>query len=308
MLGSLKDGDVVNLVTFDTSTQIDLESFHVTGNGPGMLPLRRAIRLLTPRGSTNLNAGIGLGYQVARRSYDAGKRNRVIILTDAYANTGQVDPTLIAKHVEIGGQEGIYFSGLGVGADFNEEFLNVLTDLGRGGYFSLVTRTDAQRAFTKRFNALMLVAAKNVRFRLDYPLAMAHTVSASEQLSKNPEDVQPTNFSYNTSQYFFESFRASDVANVDSDTFTLSIFYEDPITGMPRTEVIEKQVSELLGGHEDNLRAAETIYLLTQLIKLKMTPAEVDAVLGTYPVNYSKPLFNEYKSLIERYKYLVGTP
>jgi hypothetical protein len=308
MLQSLKQGDVVNLVTFDGGAQIELEGFQITGNGPSMVSLRRAVQLLEPRGSTNQNDGIWIGYQVAYRHFDPQKRNRVVILTDAYANTGEVDPTVVAKHVTLGGEEGIYFSGLGVGADFQEEFLNVLTDLGKGGYFSLVTRTDAHRAFTQRFNALVLVAAKNVRFRLDYPQSMTHVASASEELSKNPDDVQPTNFSFNTSQYFFEAFRAPDTTSMDGETFKLSIFYQDPVTGAPQTEVIEKSVSEILGRHEDNLRAAEAIYLFNQLMKGKMTPTEVDAVLGTYPANYSKPLYSEYKGMIERYKHLIGAP
>jgi Ca-activated chloride channel homolog len=227
--------------------------------------------------------------------------NRVVMLTDAYANVGDVDPALIADNIVISGGEGIYFSGLGVGEDFNEQFLDVLTDKGKGGYFSLVTQNDAARAFNQRFMALLTVAAKDVRFKLTYPRALTRAATASEESSTRPEDVQPTNFSFNTKQYFYEGFKAPSAASIDSAKFTLTISYKDPTTLEPRSEELEVPVSEILGRQQHNLRAAEAIFLLNQRIGQRMTGAEVGAVLATVPPGYSAPLFDEYVSLIQRY-------
>ena len=176
-------------------------------------------------GSTNLAAGIDAAYQAALNTYDPEKTNRVIILTDAYANTGQIDPAIIAQNVVINNQEGIYFSGLGISDDFNEAFLNELTEAGKGAYFSIVTQNDAQRAFKDRFIALLSIAAKDVQFRMDYPGLLKHDETAAEETSGDPGEVQTTNFSYNTSQYFFEGFLLESGEVLPESTFKLTINY-----------------------------------------------------------------------------------
>ncbi|WP_437940039.1 vWA domain-containing protein [Sorangium sp. So ce341] len=305
LLRSLKPGDLVNVVTFNSTAQIELEGALIEPVGSGLAEVRRAIDSVEPTGSTALADGISLAYQIARQRYDPGKLNRIVILTDAYANVGEVDPALIADSVVIGDDEGIYFSGLGVGEDFNEAFLNVLTDEGRGAYFSLITPSDAARAFDQRFMPLLTVAAREVRFKLSYPRALARAATASEESSTDPEDVQPTNFSFNTTQYFYEGFRAPAEASLSDERFKVTISYKDPVTREPRSEEIEAAVGELLGQQETNLRAAEAIFLLNQRIGQRMTAPEVDAVLDTYPPRYSAPLFDEYKALIERYDQLA---
>ncbi|XXY47122.1 VWA domain-containing protein [Sorangium sp. So ce269] len=305
LLRALKPGDLVNIVSFNSTVQIELEGAVVEPTRSNVAEVRRAIDSVVTTGATALAEGISLAYQVARRHYDPSKMNRIVILTDAYANVGEVDPALIADNVVIGDDEGIYFSGLGVGEDFNEQFLNVLTDEGKGAYFSLVTMADAARAFDRRFMALLAVAARDVRFKLSYPRVLARAATASEESSTDPEDVQPTNFSFNTRQYFYEMFRAPAAASMSNERFTLAISYKDPVTREPRSEEVEASVSDLMGRHEQNLRAAEAIFLLNQRIGGRMTASEVGAILDTYPPSYSAPLFDEYKGLIERYDLLA---
>jgi Mg-chelatase subunit ChlD len=296
---SLKEGDVINIVTFETTAEIRYQGLQYPAD---LTTYYDAVEALVPSGTTNLADGIDKAYQAALDTYDREKTNRVVILTDAYANTGEIDPTVIAQNVVINNEEGIYFSGLGISNDFNEAFLNELTDTGKGAYFSIVTQNDAQRAFRERFIALLSIAAKDVQFRMDYPAILEHDVTAAEETSGDPAEVQTTNFSYNTSQYFFEGFLLETGHEVLPEaTFKLTISYKDPADGTEIEETYEKTITELLGVDMDCIRDAETIFLFTKLFGLQKTWGEISPVFTTFYEGYSSPIYTEYRDLIKKF-------
>jgi Mg-chelatase subunit ChlD len=300
MVNSLKDGDVINIITFSTDSWINYQGLVYPQDANTYLTF---INSLQPTNTTNLNAGLVNGYTAALATFDPAKMNRVVLATDAYANTGEINPNTISQNIVINGREGIYFSALGISADVNEAFINTLTEAGKGGYYAITTRTDAVRAFEERFIALLSVAARDVRFRLDYPLSMSRDLdtTASEQSSVNPEDVQPTNFSYNTKQYFYEGFLTETAPAGTAEQFTLTIYYKDPETGAEKTEKIVKSLGEILGLDNTCIRDAETIYLFTQLFGLSKSWSAINSTLKTYYSDYSSLLFTEYKTLMQKY-------
>ena len=294
LFDSLKPGDVVNICTFESYANTVLENYQYDNTDKKYIA---AVANLKTSGSTNLNAGIDEAYKTATKYYDSAKTNRVVILTDAYANTGEVSPDKLSTKTKINNLEGIYFSGIGVGQAFNEAFLNKLTEAGKGAYFSIVSKTDAKRAFNDRFIALLNVAARDVQFRIDYPEGMNHTSSAAEQVSTVQSEVTPTNFSFNTSQFFLEGFEELNSTGLADQTIKLTVMYKDPETGEKITEVYEKKVSDLLDKNLGNIKDAYTIQLLTKLIKGDITSDDAKNILASFE-GYSSPLFNDYKSLI----------
>lgn len=273
----LVPGDVVNLVTFSDTAATKAENLQM----PEAMPsLASQIEGLRTEGGTNLNAGLQEGYRIARKYYQPNKTNRVLMLTDAQANQGELDPLMVSRQTQINDKAGIYFSGLGFGADFNEAFLNQLTEVGKGSYYSIVNEEDATRAFGERFLALTHAAARNLRFKLDYPAWLNHGESAAEEISLVAEGVQPTHFSFNTSQFFLERFRANKNPNKASDSLRLEISYTLPSTGEKRTEVYEKPLSELLGKDQASIQNARLITALTGVIQGNLSPERVRKEIG----------------------------
>ena len=294
LFDSLKPGDVVNICQFSSDSSTLLENYQYDSADPKYMNVVKSISTL---GSTNLNAGIDEAYKVATKYYDSNKNNRVVIITDAYANTGEVNPEKISTRTRINNLEGIYFSGIGVGQDFNEAFLNKLTEAGKGAYFSIISKTDAKRAFNDRLIALLNVAAKDVQFRIDYPAGLKHTESAAEQVSTVQSEVTPTNFSFNTSQFFLEGFEELNSAGLADQTIKLTVMYKDPETGVRVTEVYEKRIADLIDKNIGNIKDAYTIQLLTKLIKGDLTSDAAKAIISGFE-GYSSRLFGEYKNLI----------
>lgn len=299
----LKPGDVVNLVAFSTTADTRLDSFEYQGDKTAFL---KAVDSLQGLNGTNLNAGLDLGYQLAQKDYDAQKINRVIMLTDAFANQGTVDPSIISRHTRINDLEGIYFSGLGFGYDFHEGFLNELTEAGKGTYFSVITQTDAERAFGERFMSLVNIAARNVRFRLDYPASLKRTVSNAEESSKNAEEVNPIHFSYNTSQYFLERFTANSESPLNDGKFKLTIEYSDPVTGEAKTEVLEKSLEEIRNQELGNIQDARMVTLFTALIRGEVSPEQARQEAQALMLAHSSSLTTEYGDYINTWLELKG--
>lgn len=292
---SLKPGDVVNLVTFQTTAAIVLTGWSY-GDEPAVL--EDAIRGLMTAGSTNLDAGVSLAYQVAQEFYDPEKANRVVMLTDAYANTGEVDSSIIAQNTVINGLEGIHFAGVGIGNGFNDEFLNNLTDIGKSVYSAMITPEDAERIFTDGFMRFIGNAVTNVKFRLDYPQSFDQLQSSAEEISEDETEVRSTNFAYNSDQFFFELFSNEEGMDVE-DEMTLTAYFDDA-DGEQTSVSLTRPVSELLSLGEAQIKSAAMVTRLAQLVGQDL---DCDEVLfsGLYEQTVDAALFTDYQQAITRY-------
>ena len=290
---TLKTGDIVNLVTFSTDAQVVLENWQY--GQPGFV---EAISQLQLEGSTNLDSGIQLAYQTANSYYDPEKSNRVIILTDAYANTGQIDATVISQYTVISGKEGIYFAGVGIGDTFNDAFLNELTEQGKGVYSAMITPQDAERIFTTGFTRFIDSAVSDVKFKLEHPISLQHSVSAAEEISEDPKKIQSIDFAYNTEQFFFELFSPLEDFS-DEYEITLEIQYKDD-SNQPQTTRITYSISDLLEQGETQIKSAAAVSTFAFLISEKI---QCDDVLssGLYQQTLDDLLFTDYQEYIRSF-------
>ncbi|PKL76727.1 MAG: hypothetical protein CVV27_08780 [Candidatus Melainabacteria bacterium HGW-Melainabacteria-1] len=274
---NLRPGDIVNLMLFSNKTAVEVENY-VVGSDPASKYLE-GIERIAAEGGTNLQAAIDAGYRQAQKNFDRKKMNRLLMITDAQPTEGNTDLALIRGKARLNDLEGVYLSALGIGHSHNQELLNEITEAGRGAYFTVQNRSDMKEAIGDRFIPLMDVIARNVRFKIEFPGWMRHGKSAAEQVSSDPSKVQPTNFSANTSQYFWEQFKANKTDYAADQTVRLSISFTDPISGREQVESIEKPLAEILDKDLGNIKAAHLVQLTTALIKKEVTAREVDQEL-----------------------------
>ena len=164
MLTKLRPDDIVAIVAFDSSAQV-LYPARSIGNGDDV---RRAIDCLEPDGSTNLHAGLMLGYAEAKKYFRPGATNRVILLTDGIANTGITTPSFIAYDSKVQNEQGIDLSTIGVGLDLNNELLRALARSGLGLYHFISDYKDINKVFVNEVQSLISSVAKDVQVRIEY--------------------------------------------------------------------------------------------------------------------------------------------
>lgn len=245
MVNELKTGDMVNMVLFDDEVCTPFENFVVGRDEMGLLV--KAIDAIRPRNSTDLHRGLSLGYEIADRVYQSSYSNRVIIITDAMANTGVVDEDLISVVSKYYDSRKIRLSGIGVGREFNDSLLDKLTERGKGAYVFLGSEAEVDAVFGRRFISLIETTALDVHFRLHLPKSLRMKVFYGEESSTVKEDVQAIHYFANTSQLFLSDLEVRGGKVRPQDDIMLTIEYEDPESAQKQFEEYAFNLGEISG-------------------------------------------------------------
>ena len=265
MVDQLERGDRVDLVLFDDDLCVPLEDF-VVGRDPADL-LTTAIGDLRPRGATDLDLGLREGYRIATsRPVDSSRNQRMMLVSDALLNTGDVNPATVS---EIGKQldaRDIRLTAIGVGRDFNDKVLNMLSEKGKGAYVYLGSEAVVDRVFGVGFPSLVQTIAHDVRFSVDLPPSLAMTKFYGEESSTVKEDVQPIHYYAGTSQLFLQDVRIRDNRPARQDRVTFHIEWSDADTGAARTQDLQFTVGQLLDADPRNVRKARALMAWTDMI------------------------------------------
>jgi Ca-activated chloride channel family protein len=83
---SLKSGDVISMVTWDTDNAIVLAGHEVSGSNDALLLSK--INAIESGGGTDLHGGLVAGYDLAMQFYDSQRINRIVLISDGGANAG----------------------------------------------------------------------------------------------------------------------------------------------------------------------------------------------------------------------------
>ncbi len=157
--------DTVAIVTYSDTSGVVLE--------PTAMADKRdiidAINDLGPGGSTNLEAGLREGYDLAREGFQRGGINRVILLSDGVANSGQTDPDALAALIRDDADRGIHLVTVGYGmGDFNDITMEQLADKGDGFYAYVDTEDEADRLFEDELTSTLLTVAKDAKIQVQF--------------------------------------------------------------------------------------------------------------------------------------------
>jgi Ca-activated chloride channel family protein len=161
----LRPEDTVSIVVYGS----DARTVLYPTPGDQQNTILNAIYSLHPEDSTNAEAGLRMGYQVATQAYQAGANNRVILCSDGVANVGATSPDAILE--TIGGYvvEGIYLTTVGFGmGNFNDVLMEQLADKGNGNYAYVDTIEQAEKLFVEDLTATLQVIARDAKVQVDF--------------------------------------------------------------------------------------------------------------------------------------------
>jgi Ca-activated chloride channel family protein len=161
----LRSDDSVGIVAYTSDAFVVLEP--VSGRRHGII--LDAIDSLRPMQSTNADAGLRLGYQMAMQAYDPDATNRVILCSDGVANTGNIDPEVMLSEVHGYVEEGVTLTAIGVGmGNFNDVLLEKLADKGNGNYAYIDTVDEARKVLVDDLVSTMQVIALDAKIQVDF--------------------------------------------------------------------------------------------------------------------------------------------
>lgn len=185
----LRDDDTVAVVSFDDQATPILEPTPARDTDA----ILEAVDRLQPGGSTNLEAGLRLGYDQARESYDDDAVNVVVLCSDGVANVGDTMPGSIVDTVAEEGAAGIHLVTVGFGmGNYNDDLMEQLADQGDGFYSYVDTFDEAERLFgTELTTTLVPVAAEaRAQVRFDPELVSSYRLLGYEDRALADEEFE----------------------------------------------------------------------------------------------------------------------
>ncbi|MGW0652205.1 YfbK domain-containing protein [Streptomyces umbrinus] len=166
MTDQLRDDDSVALVSFSDEARTVLP---MTRLGDNRGRIHDAIDTLEPTDSTNLGAGVTTGYRTAVDGLREGATNRVVLLSDALANTGETDADAILDRISDARREhGITLFGVGVGSDYGDALMERLADKGDGHTTYVSNAADARTVFCDQLPRNIDLTARDAKAQVSF--------------------------------------------------------------------------------------------------------------------------------------------
>ncbi|MDA7950823.1 MAG: VWA domain-containing protein [Pirellulaceae bacterium] len=235
MVEKFREQDQISIVGFSSEAQVVLPAHKKNS----IEEITKAVNQIVANGSTNLNAGLMLGYQQAMEQFDIECTNRVILLTDGLANTGTTDPDQIAKESKKYNKEGVSLSTIGLGYDLNQELLRQLADTGRGLIHFIDDSKDITKVFIREVDSLLSPAANKVKLTLDFgdckkvPKIYGYDSKISKKGNRLTFKIDDLN--HNATQVIMSKIKPShEISNI-----VATLEYRDAITKQ-RTKTVQK--------------------------------------------------------------------
>ncbi|MEV5365170.1 von Willebrand factor type A domain-containing protein [Streptomyces cellulosae] len=166
MTDRLRDDDSVALVTFSGESETVLPMTRLDGNRG---EIHDAIDSLEPTDSTNLGAGVETGYETAVEGLRKGATNRVVLVSDALANTGETEAGAILERISESRREhGITLFGVGVGSDYGDALMEQLADRGDGHTVYVSDEEDAREVFCEELPRNIELTARDAKAQVAF--------------------------------------------------------------------------------------------------------------------------------------------
>ncbi|GAA4109889.1 hypothetical protein GCM10022415_03280 [Knoellia locipacati] len=165
LVESLRPSDTIAVVTYESDAEPLLEPTPVRDADT----ILSAIDRLRAGGSTNLEAGLLLGYDRARTAYRSGATNVVLLASDGVANVGTTDGGRLATAIRDNGRRGIHLVTVGYGmGNYNDDLMEQLADRGDGFYAYVDTFEEARRLFVEDLRSTLTPVAKDAKIQVEF--------------------------------------------------------------------------------------------------------------------------------------------
>ena len=171
---SLGKDDRIAVVHFTTDV---IHDYTVEHQRPGRGDVQWSVSQLAPHGSTNVQAGLDLGVQMAHRirRERPDAYNYIILMSDGVANVDATDPFAIlesASDRDSGTPLRLITVGVGI-SNYNDYLLEQLAQHGNGWYRYLSTTAQARATFSREnWLALSVPFADQTRAQVTWDPAM----------------------------------------------------------------------------------------------------------------------------------------
>ena len=225
--GKLNHGDRFAMVTYGSDADVALD--WTDGDDPA---IGEAIDDLHEDGSTNMEAGLKLAFEIADDELAAGHEVRVLLFTDTQPNVGASTSSEFEEIVAAAAAKHVGLSVLGLGLGMGADVLEGMSHLRGGNAFSLVAPTDVPSFMSDNWPWFTVPIAYDLDLRAapTQGLSIAASYGFPESASGPSAslDVSTVFLSKRRGALLLELHKDANAAIAQGDGVTLSLSYRDP--------------------------------------------------------------------------------
>jgi len=159
VLRNLRMQDILSVVTFSDRAEVIVPAAYHQEKAR----LEAKIQMIQSGGATEIFQGLELGAKEVMRSLDSKRINHIILLTDGHTYGDEQQCIALADRLA---ERGIGISGMGIGQEWNDIFLDVLSTRTGGSSAYIARPQDIKRLLLEKFNALAQTYAEDVSLEL----------------------------------------------------------------------------------------------------------------------------------------------
>ncbi len=154
MARQLRPSDQLTIVLYGNVSHVHLPT--TRADRAGLARILESIGEIVSEGSTSMEAGLRLGYDVAHATSPAfAGRTRLILFTDERPNTDATDAESFMGMAEAASRNGVGLTTVGVGVQFNAELATRIGSVRGGNLYFLRHESDVNELFTGQLDYMV---------------------------------------------------------------------------------------------------------------------------------------------------------
>lgn len=190
----LRPGDQISIVLYGDRSYRHLEP---TVIGDKRAAIRLAIDAIESAGSTNMEAGLKVGYETALASKAGFKGvTRVMLFTDEQPNVGRTDAESFMGMAREASRQGVGLTTIGVGTQFDAPLATKVSSVRGGNLYFLRDKADVESVFAAKLDTMVSELAYDltlsVKARPGYRISGVYGVPGDELKSRPDGSVSMT--------------------------------------------------------------------------------------------------------------------
>ncbi len=130
--------------------------------------IKKHILDLKPKGGTNWSAGYKEAIELFKDiKKDSNVENRIIFLTDAMPNRGELTQKGLFGIVDSASKNGIYTTFIGVGVDFNSDLVEKISKTKGANYYSIHSAKEFKKRLDDEFDFMVTPLVFDLNLKID---------------------------------------------------------------------------------------------------------------------------------------------
>ncbi len=263
LVGRLGERDKVAIVAYGSAAEVVLPPT----SGDRRDDIFAALERLATEGSTDIDAGLRLGYGLAAGASIEGGINRVMLCTDGVATGSAATAEELLVHVAGQAARGISITTIGVGVDeYDDVLLEQLADRGGGNYAHIDRLSEAKRVLVDNLTGTLQVVARDAKLQVEFDRAVVarYRLLGYENRALSPDaftsehtDAGEIGAGHNVTALYEVQLHRTDAEAIG----TIRLRYRRPHTGLS-AEIVRPLAGEI----RPALTAAEPATVLAMVV------------------------------------------